>query len=513
MTIPRQKNPPPAAIAPGGSTQADHGLNKNSLGVSAIVFYIIAAASPLTGVVAIVPIMIGMGNGAGTPAAFVVTAGILLLFAVGYLAMGRHVVNAGALYSYVTCGLGRVAGLGSASLTVFSYSCIQFSLYGGFGYYFSSLILSATGITVPWWACAVLAMGLCLGLGLRGAHTGGMILGILITLECLMLVILGTGIVFSSNTQAANGFSLEPFTPSTLLGAGVGVSVMFALTTFIGFEGSAIYSEEAKNPRRTIPRATYISVIFMAAIYALTSYLIVNAIGAGNAKGVAQSEAGNLVFYVSGQALGPWASQVFQVLIVTAAFAAIVTFHNNLSRYMYATGRQGLVWKRLGHTSAGRKVPHVAAVTQTISAAIVVLAFAVSGLDPYTTLFTWLAGIGTLGIIGAQSIAAIAILVFFWRTKVDTRLWHTKIAPALAICGMVGILIVAVSSVELLLGTTGYLTTLMVGLVPASALLGVGYALWLRARSPERYEQMRVLLTSNDTDASPVPSQPVSEQD
>ncbi|MGW0635006.1 APC family permease [Nocardia salmonicida] len=505
MTVTRQKNPPPAtATSPGGSAQADHGLKKNSLGVSAIVFYIIAAASPLTGVVAIVPIMIGVGNGAGTPAAFLVAACILLLFAVGYLAMGRHVANAGALYSYVTCGLGRVAGLGSASLTVFSYSCIQFSLYGGFGYYFSSLTLSATGIAVPWWACTVLAMMLCLGLGLRGAHAGGIVLGILITLECLMLALLGAGIVFSSNTQAAGGFSLEPFSPTALLGAGVGVSVMFALTTFIGFEGSAIYSEEAKNPRRTIPRATYFAVIFMAAVYVITSFLIVNAIGSGNAKGIAQSEAGNLIFYVSGQSLGPWAAHTFQVLIVTAIFAAIVTFHNNLSRYMYAIGRQGLVWKRLGHTSTGRKVPYVAAVTQTISAAIVVLTFALFGLDPYTTLFTWLAGIGTLGIIGAQSVAAIAILVFFWRTKVDTRLWHTKIAPALAIFGMIGIFIVAVSSLDLLLGTAGYLTALLGGLVPASALLGIGYALWLRARSPEKYERMRVLLTSNDADVAPV---------
>ncbi|MFC9549943.1 APC family permease [Rhodococcus sp. NPDC056960] len=499
MSISQNEIPQQTAAAPHDGAPTDHGLKKNSLGVSAIVFYIIAAASPLTGVVAIVPIMIGLGNGAGTPASFVVAAGILVLFAVGYLAMGRHVTNAGALYSYVTCGLGRVTGLGSASLTVFSYSSIQFSLYGGFGYYLSSLVRSVTGLDVPWWACAVLAMVLCLGLGLRGAHAGGMILGILITLECLMLIVLGAGIVFSPDTHAADGLTLEPFSVSALFASGVGVSVMFALTTFIGFEGSAIYCEEAKNPRRTIPRATYFAVVFMAAVYAVTSFLIVNATGTADAKGIAQSESGNLIFFVSGQALGPWAAHVFQVLIVTAIFAAIVTFHNNLSRYLYAIGRQGLVWKRLGHTSRVNKTPHVAAVTQTISAAIVVLAFAVIGLDPYTTLFTWLAGIGTLGIIGAQTIAAVAILVFFRRTKVDTRLWHTKIAPTLAILGMLAIFVVAVSSVELLLGTSGPLTVILVGLVPASALLGIGYALWIRARSPQKYEQMRVLLTSNDS--------------
>ncbi|OZC83955.1 hypothetical protein CH254_24025 [Rhodococcus sp. 06-412-2C] len=496
-----------AHASPSDTAPADHGLKKNSLGVSAIVFYIIAAASPLTGVVAIVPIMMGTGNGAGTPAAFLLGASILLLFAVGYLAMGRHVRNAGALYSYVTCGLGRVIGLASASLTVFSYSCIQFSLYGGFGYYASSLVADVTGVTVPWWLCACVAMLACLVLGLRGAHTGGIILGVLITLECAMLVLLGIGILTSPDTAAAEGISLEPLTPSALLASGVGISVMFALTTFIGFEGSAIYSEEAKNPRKTIPRATYFAVVFMAVVYALTSLLVVNAVGVGQAKEVAQRESGNLIFFVSENALGPWATHVFQVLIVTAIFAAVVTFHNNLSRYMYAIGRQGLVWSKLGVTSRIAKTPYVAAITQTVTAVVVVLAFAAFGLDPYTTLFAWLAGIGTIGIIGAQLTAGVAIFVFFRRRReLDRRRWNTMIAPALAIVGMLGIFVVVINSVELLLGTDGVLTAVLVGLVPASALLGLFYALYVRARSPIKYERMQVMLTASDAECEPGPA-------
>lgn len=486
-------------LPPAVDEHGNHGLRKNQLGVSAIVFYIIAAASPLTGVVAIVPLMIGLGNGVGAPGAFIIAAGILLLFAVGYLAMSRHVLNAGALYAYVTLGLGKIVGLGTASLTVFAYSCIQFSLYGGFGYYLSELIETTSGIHVPWWLLALLAMAACLGLGVRGVHAGAIVLGVSICLELTMLVLLSGGILFGSSPDATpvSDFSFEPFNPATILAAGFGVAVMFAHTTFIGFEGSAIYSEEAKNPKRTIPRATYTAVILMAVVYAGSSFLIVNTLGVGKAQAIALEQSGNLLFFVSNSALGAWATNVFSVLICTAIFAAIVTFHNNIARYLYSIGRQGLVWRKLGYTREVKQTPYVASIIQTISAVLVVGAFAVAGLDPYTTLFTWLAGIGTIGIIGAQVVAAIAIFVFFQKTKVDTRLWNTRIAPFLAILGLGALLLVAIGSVDILLGAQGALEVILMGSIVVFAALGVIYALWLKYKSPEKYKQMGVALVED----------------
>jgi len=66
---------------------------------------------------------------------------------------------------------------------------------------------------------------------------------------------------------------------------------MFAHASFIGFEGTAIYGEEAKDPKRTVPRATYAAVIFMGVFYAVTAWLIINAVGADRAVEVAQTKA------------------------------------------------------------------------------------------------------------------------------------------------------------------------------------------------------------------------------
>lgn len=481
----------------GASSGADHGLKKNALGAPAIAFFIIAAASPLTGTVALVPVMIGTGNGIGTPGSILIAAAVILLFAVGYIAMSKHVHNAGALYAYVTTSLGRVTGLSAASLTIFAYSCIQFSLYGGFGYYVNSLISRLTGVDVPWWILAVAAMLIGLGVSVKGVHAGGVVLGVGITLECAILFLLAVGVI-SGNGGVPVDYSFEPLALPAIFSSGVGVSIMLAQAMFIGVEASVIYSEEARDPRRTIPRATYFAVGFMAVVYAGMAYLIISAVGLSDIVAVANEQSGDLIFYVANIALGPWAALTFEVLICTAIFAAALTFHNNISRYFYAMGRQGLISRRLGHTLPKAKTPHVAAIVQTTSALIVVLIFAIAGLDPYTTLFVWFAGIGTIAIMGAYTIAAIAIFVFFRRTKSDPRLWNATIAPLLAIIGLSILLIIALFSVELLLGTSGWLTWLLVGIMVLFPVAGAVYARWLRGNSPEVWDGMNAFLVDGE---------------
>ncbi|MDF2823940.1 MAG: hypothetical protein K0R68_1348, partial [Mycobacterium sp.] len=277
--VPTPSTPPTDAEVPGG--RRNHGLKQNTLGVPSIFFYIIAAASPLTVVVALFPIIIGAGNGVGMPGAFVIAAVVLMIFAVGYVAMSRHVTNAGAFYAYVTLGLGRIAGLGSASLAIFAYNAIQAGLYGGFGYYAAELLNPALGITVPWWVYAFIGLLLCLGLGVQGVHSGARVLGVFMTLEVAMITVLSVFSLFGNDVPVSD-FSLEPFNPSIVLGGALGVALMFAHASFIGFEGSAIYGEEARDPARTIPRATYLSIAFMGVLYAVSGWLIMNALGLDN---------------------------------------------------------------------------------------------------------------------------------------------------------------------------------------------------------------------------------------
>lgn len=413
------------------------------------------------------------------------------------LSESRHVTNAGAFYAYVTLGLGRVAGLGSASLAIFAYNAIQAGLYGGFGYYAAELLNPALGISLPWWVYAFVGLLLCLGLGVQGVHSGARVLGVFMTLEVLMITVLSVFSLFGDAVPVSE-FSFEPFNPSVVLAGALGVALMFAHASFIGFEGSAIYGEEARDPARTIPRATYLSIAFMGVLYAVSGWLIMNALGLNDVVAIATETGGNFIFVASDTIIGHNISLLFQILIVTATFAAIVTFHNNVSRYLFSLGRQHLVWKPLGWTLPRRQTPWVASIVQSLMVGVVIVAFAIAGQDPFATLFTWATGIGTIGVIASQLVAGIAIFVFFRKSNVDKRPWNTVIAPLLAIVGLTGFFILTLNSLDVLLGVQGATAVLMVSLVFLALLGGVAYGLYLRFFAPDRYELVGKALNERD---------------
>lgn len=484
----------PQSLAPAKDAPDGHStLARNQIGVLGIVFFVVAAAAPLTVVVALFPVIIGAGNGVGIAGTFLVVAAVLTVFAVGYVAMSKHITNAGAFYAFITRGLGRPFGLGSASLAIFAYNAIQLGVIGGFGYYAAEFVNKHTDANIPWWVFSFLAMAAALFLGVRQIHAGARVLAVLLTLETGIILVLDIGILFNSPTPVTE-YSLEPFAPSAVFAGALGVALMFAHASFIGFEGTAIYGEEAKDPKRTVPRATYTAVIFMGLFYAVTTFLIVNAVGIGGAVSLAETEGGELVFAVSDDVLGRVGTEAFQLLVITSLFAAILTFHNNVARYLYSLGRQGVLWSKLGKTHPTRKSPALACYVQIAMVAVVVVIFAAFGLDPYATLFTWWTGVGAAGIILLQTIASIAIFVFFRRSDVDKRPWNTFVAPLLGIAGLLPFLYYAVTGMDVLLGGGGWLQASFTTMLFASLVVGIVGAYVIKMRSPQRYERLNSTL-------------------
>ena len=99
------------------ATSASAGL-RPTLSTGRIIYMVVACAAPMASVMGAIPVAFGLGDGAGLPLTFVGVAAVLGLFAVGYTAMSRRVVSTGAFYTYVIQGLGRIPGLGAASVAV-----------------------------------------------------------------------------------------------------------------------------------------------------------------------------------------------------------------------------------------------------------------------------------------------------------------------------------------------------------------------------------------------------------
>ena len=169
----------------------------------------------------------------------------------------------------------------------------------------------------------------------------------------------------------------------------MGSVLALAFGAFIGFEATAIYREEARTPDRTVPRATYIAVGFLGLFYAFISWVIIQGFGNTGAVAAAAKNPAGMFFTAMTTYVGGWATDAMRVLIVTSLFAALLAFHNAITRYTYALASEGALPRRLGHIHPVHKSPYVAGYAQTALAAAVVAGFAIAHADPYLQLLLW----------------------------------------------------------------------------------------------------------------------------
>jgi amino acid transporter len=222
-------------------------LAKNVLGVPGIVFLVLAAVAPLTGMVVIAAIGIALGNGGGMVAAFLLATVVLLLFAVGYAQMSKVVTSAGGFYTFVVKGLGKTMGLIAGFVAMLGYNCFVAGAIGTSGFFTATAINEVFGLDLDWIFWSALSVALVLLLSRRGIAVSAKVLGVSLVLEVAILVILDFSVLFRT------GFSFAAFTPSVMLQGASGLALLFAANAFIGFEATALFGEEAENPKRTVP--------------------------------------------------------------------------------------------------------------------------------------------------------------------------------------------------------------------------------------------------------------------
>jgi amino acid transporter len=494
-------DPPPAArastgspVAPGAAGDAAPHRLSGRLGPGAIVFMVVAAAAPLTVIAGSVPIGISAGNGAGYPAMYVVGAVVLLFFAVGFTAMTRHVANAGAFYSYIGAGLGRGAGLGGALVALVSYVTVQGAVYGYIGYLVDSLVTRYGGPSLPWWLWTAAVLVVAGVLGYRHIELSSKVLGVLLVAEVGIVLVLDAAVVVRGG--GPEGLSSALVRPAAVLSGAPGLGLMFAIAGFIGFEATAIFRDEARDPERTIPRATYAALGLIGVFYTLSAWALVSAWGDSRIVDASAADPGGIVVATAGQFVGAAAADVMQVLFVTSLFAAILSFHNVLSRYVFSLANTGVLPAACGRSHVRHASPHVASLVTSVVGAVLMAVCALAGLDPVLEVFTWLAGIASVGIVVLMLLACLAVIVFFRRTRLDRRPWQTLLAPALGLVGLALILLLLGENLPLLMGGS---TPLGVG---AGVLLVVALAGgWLLARLRPR--AARALTRATAADAAP----------
>ncbi|MFD5601241.1 APC family permease [Leucobacter sp. NPDC058333] len=405
-----------------------------NLGTGSIAFMVIAAAAPLTVIGGNAPLAIGQGNGAGAPVGFLLASIVLLLFAVGFVAMTPFVKEAGAFFSYVTIGLGSRLGMGTAYVALIAYTAIQAGIYGYMGWAVMDLVRHYGGPEIHWSVFAILALIIVGVLGYRHIDLSSKVLGVALALEMLVMMIVNVAVLVNGGPE---GRSVESFDPHVFLTSGLGVAVLFALTGFIGFESTAIYRDEARDPSRTIPRATYLAVGIIGVFYTLSVWVLVVAAGPSNVTDVAQQTlfgTKNMMLDTAGDFAGSLTRSMMQILLITSLFACVLSFHNIVARYQFALAKIGSMPARLGRVHPKHHSPAFSSFVQSITALVIVVIFVVIGLDPLVQVFGFMAGVATIGMVMMMLLTTAAVVVFFLRNpRLRKNVWTGTIVPIIAV--------------------------------------------------------------------------------
>ncbi len=441
-----------------------------SLGVGSIVFMVVAAAAPLTVIAGTVPIGIAFGNGAGYPLTYVICCAILLLFAVGFTTMSRHVPNAGGFYAYIGRGLGRSSGLGAAFLAVLSYTAVLVAVYGYIGAALGDLVSSHVDLSLPWWAWTALVLAGVSVLGYRQIDLSSKVLGVLLVAEVAVVVVIDVFVLARGGGH--DGLSTGLIHPATVVSGAPGIALIFALAGFLGFEATVVFRDEARDPERTIPRATYVALLLIGSFYTLSSWAVVSAWGDSGAVARATIDPGGMLAETARRFAGPVVSDLVSVLLVTSLMAAVLSFHNVTARYLFSLGNTGVISAHCGRSHDRHGSPHVASVLVTLVAAGLVAASVVAGLDPVVQVFAWLAGIATVGVVALMLFTCLAVVVFFRRNALDSRKWPTLVAPSIGLVALAGCFYLTVSNLPLLVGGSTRLAAVIGGVMLATVLAG-----------------------------------------
>ena len=463
-------------------------LRKNSLGVGAVTFLVISAAAPLTAVAGGVPISMLLGNGSGIVGSFLLATVILLVFAAGYVAMARHVSSAGGFYALAARGLGGKVGGASAMVAIFSYNAMQIGILGLLGAA-SAGTFASIGLDLPWYVWSFIGIAFAGILGYRQVELSAKILMALVALEYLIVLILDVAIFIKGGDS---GLTLSPFTPSAVMMGSPAIGILFCFAAFIGFEATTIYSEEAKDPHSTVPKATYYSVILIGLFYMLTSWLM--AVGEGVDKLLPTLQGlpdpTRFLQNLTGRYVGGTASTIMDFLFVSSLFAGVLAFHNGVARYKYVAGREGLLPASVGVTHDRYQSPHVGSIIQTVLAIIVVGFFAMMGMDPVLQLFTWLTQLGTLGILGLMAVTSFSVVAFFAKNAMGETAVSTKILPIIAGVVMAGLFFYIFAHFSDLTGAVGSLGVILPSLVIVAAIVGFISASSLSSRDPAKFMKL-----------------------
>lgn len=301
-------------------------------------------------------------TGGHLPAAYVLAIIAMLFTAFSYGAMVRKYPIAGSAYTYSQQSFGGGVGFMTGWVMLLDYlflPMINFLLIG--------IYLNTQFPAVPVWVFSLAAIVLVLGFNILGINFVSKANVVIISLSVILVVVFISLAFKSALGGDAQVGLIEPFTfGEGGIGAIATGAAMLALS-FLGFDAVSTLSEEAKNPRRDIPRAIVLSTLvggFFFILVAWSGALAFQADWASMSDGELEAAGVTVMQAIGGETL----TAFFVAVFVAGSFGSAMTSQVSVSRIIYAMGRDRVLPHSLSRVHKRFGTPIVAATLVSVIA-------------------------------------------------------------------------------------------------------------------------------------------------
>jgi len=379
--------------------------------------------------------------GLPTPLVFLAALAVSIPTAVSYALVNREMPSAGSAFTWVGKTLSRPVAIGVGLVMAAYYTVAVILQPALFGLFFNDLlnIFGVHGTGLGTWTIGVAIVTLIvLYLTYTGIELSTKSALIMMTVEMLVVVALTITIVIS---KAVNGgLTLAPFDPGKIQGGGSAfwAAMILGILAYTGYDVISTVGEEAKAPRRLLPKATLFACVGVGIFWAINSWAFsiaepVSKVQSLIASGVTPATP------IAGQFWG-WGRIFVDLTAMTAATAVYIATVVGASRALYAQGRSGTMPSWLGRLNKKSQVPwnamHIVYVVTLVG-----LFFVNLWLRNANSTFVWWAGSVVFFALITYIFVNLSNFLYFWRFAKNKFNWFLNgVVPAVGI-GLDGYLI------------------------------------------------------------------------
>jgi amino acid transporter len=369
------------------------GLRHNALSPLETLAQSISTIAPSTSPQLTIPLVFVLA-GQGTAIAYLIAMGLMVLVGLCIAAFARESSSPGSLYVYTRRSLPPIFSSVTALALFFAYITTASAVIGGFvafSYVFLDPLHSRLGLPhVP----AVLLVAIAAAIaGFVAYHDVKVSARLMLYIEGISVTLIA---IVTATLLLKHGlhFDRPQLHLGTMSPRGIGLGVMLAIFSFVGFESATTLGAEARNPLRSIPRAVIESALLAGVFFVVAGYGEV--LGFRNAT-AALGDSSNPFRYLSTQAGIPFLGPVIDIGVLISMFAATLACVIAASRVLLLMAHHGLAPQRLTHTNATHETPGEASILAAI--------------------YGWMGTLAVYGFLTAYGLVAVALTFHLRHTR------------------------------------------------------------------------------------------------